>query len=528
MEEFGVEMDGSQIQEKSRSSHHSDEQLSRDLMQLGVSHQEAPIKRYDKPSLVNKPHIMDGRDDEVTDSMESSATSICENIDIGVQAIPEYSAHTISTSTCEMKSSGMCHNEGGWPPEIDPTDGEAVARWRKKVERNEQYVSTLLRLGATVDNIVKQNNAIEIYEDFFSGSYIPNYKSPGLETVALLKYEGHDEASTTCVKWLGESTCLVATEALAKDTNGCHLTLAYDIEFAWSPKSIFYSSNPLLCLAQNLSDPNTVAVGQENGQVGIFDLRNSREKVSFLSDRSASHNGPVKGVAWVDSDSNSQFMTTGHGEIVWWDPRNLSNRVSSIMLSNKVDRGVDRPCGPTILEYSHIAGSKYFVGTSCGDVLLGDLKDTTMLSSFKGHRSEVLSLSVNPFLQGYFLSNDKSSIKIWSRDVSDSLITIPCKGSNLTACTWSSSCCSCLYSINRAGSFEAWDILFNRSEPILSIDLLNGGCVSMDVHNTTGCISIGSDNGSTLIAKPNHTLRESNGSEIFERFLSYEASSLRT
>lgn len=63
----------------------------------------------------------------------------------------------------------MQHSEGGWPKEVDPTEAEQVVRWRRKVEKDEEYIKTVVRLGGVVEALVKQNNAIDIYEEYFAG-----------------------------------------------------------------------------------------------------------------------------------------------------------------------------------------------------------------------------------------------------------------------------------------------------------------------------------------------------------------------
>jgi hypothetical protein len=63
----------------------------------------------------------------------------------------------------------MSHVEGGWPKEVDPTEAEQVIRWRKKVEKDEDYITQVVRLGAVLEELVKQNNAIDIYEEYFAG-----------------------------------------------------------------------------------------------------------------------------------------------------------------------------------------------------------------------------------------------------------------------------------------------------------------------------------------------------------------------
>lgn len=65
----------------------------------------------------------------------------------------------------------MQHAEGGWPKEVDPTEVEQVARWRRKVEKDEEYIRAVARLGGVVEALVKQNNAIDIYEQYFAGGW---------------------------------------------------------------------------------------------------------------------------------------------------------------------------------------------------------------------------------------------------------------------------------------------------------------------------------------------------------------------
>ena len=42
----------------------------------------------------------------------------------------------------------MVHTEGGWPKDVDCTEAEHVIRYRKKVEKDEDYVRSIVNLGA--------------------------------------------------------------------------------------------------------------------------------------------------------------------------------------------------------------------------------------------------------------------------------------------------------------------------------------------------------------------------------------------
>ena len=39
------------------------------------------------------------------------------------------------------------HTEGGWPKDVDPTDVEHTIRYRKKIEKDEEYIRAVKVLG---------------------------------------------------------------------------------------------------------------------------------------------------------------------------------------------------------------------------------------------------------------------------------------------------------------------------------------------------------------------------------------------
>ena len=50
--------------------------------------------------------------------------------------------------------------EGGWPKDVNPGEVEQTIRYRKKVEKDEMYVNTIVQLGSVMEHCIKQNNAI--------------------------------------------------------------------------------------------------------------------------------------------------------------------------------------------------------------------------------------------------------------------------------------------------------------------------------------------------------------------------------
>lgn len=77
------------------------------------------------------------------------------------------SEHYVNTEVKETSSTGANHLEGGWPKDINPAEIEQVARYRKKVEKDENYVRVITDLAEICENVIRQNNAIDIYEEYF-------------------------------------------------------------------------------------------------------------------------------------------------------------------------------------------------------------------------------------------------------------------------------------------------------------------------------------------------------------------------
>lgn len=66
----------------------------------------------------------------------------------------------------------MRHAEGGWPKDVDPGEQADVTRFRKKVEKDEDFKAAVKHLGPLLARGLRQNNTVDIYEEYFAG---PDY-----------------------------------------------------------------------------------------------------------------------------------------------------------------------------------------------------------------------------------------------------------------------------------------------------------------------------------------------------------------
>eukprot|EP00759_Apiculatamorpha_spiralis_P046725 PhF_6_TR42929/c0_g2_i1/m.65144/K11143/DNAI2; dynein intermediate chain 2, axonemal len=65
-----------------------------------------------------------------------------------------------------IESRGMYHVEGGWPKDVDVTDQQHKARYQRKIEKEEDYIETVMGLAEITDKFLRQNNTIDIYQVF--------------------------------------------------------------------------------------------------------------------------------------------------------------------------------------------------------------------------------------------------------------------------------------------------------------------------------------------------------------------------
>ena len=49
----------------------------------------------------------------------------------------------------------MNHTEGGWPKDVNPAEVEQTIRYRKKVEKDEAYLATIMKLGSVRQQFFK-------------------------------------------------------------------------------------------------------------------------------------------------------------------------------------------------------------------------------------------------------------------------------------------------------------------------------------------------------------------------------------
>jgi dynein intermediate chain 2 len=126
-------------------------------------------------------------------------------VDMGIQATKTYSEHEVNTGRYEVEVRGMNHTEGGWPKDIHINDSEHTGRFRKKVEKEENYTNTVLGLSKTMEHYIKQNNALDIYESYFDEIELKETEDiPEAKTINVFRDPCIDKRAVNRISWYAD------------------------------------------------------------------------------------------------------------------------------------------------------------------------------------------------------------------------------------------------------------------------------------------------------------------------------------
>ena len=56
----------------------------------------------------------------------------------------------MNTESFVLNNRGILHTQGGWPKDVDATDVEHTIRYRKKIEKDEEYIRVIKNLGEVI------------------------------------------------------------------------------------------------------------------------------------------------------------------------------------------------------------------------------------------------------------------------------------------------------------------------------------------------------------------------------------------
>ena len=119
-----------------------------------------------------------------------------------VDTTPKYSETEVNTERVVMKSTSMHHIEGGWPKDVDFTEQSDVKRFRKKVEKDDDFQYAIKSLVPRVQRCMRQNNTVNIYEEYFEGLETNHCAEPPFaKGLAVFRDPSKVNRTVTSVNW---------------------------------------------------------------------------------------------------------------------------------------------------------------------------------------------------------------------------------------------------------------------------------------------------------------------------------------
>ncbi len=125
----------------------------------------------------------------------------------GVDTTRHWSETEVNTERVVIRNASMRHTEGGWPKDVDFTEQSDVKRFRKKVEKDEDYQYSMKSLFPMVQKCMKQNNTVNIYEEYFEKQETDHSSEPPLaKGLAVFRDPSSITRPATSVNWHPEAS----------------------------------------------------------------------------------------------------------------------------------------------------------------------------------------------------------------------------------------------------------------------------------------------------------------------------------
>lgn len=445
-------------------------------------------------------------------------------ITVSTQLSVSQSGQEANTENKTLESIGICHKEGGWPKDVNIADEEQVARYRKRIEREDQYEIQLRRILVPTLAAMNQNSAVNVHEDYFKvETQTSERKSTSTKTIFHFSDPAESYRSASNINFSPNGADMVVAYAdmtYPFDRKSSTSSYIWNIEYSQNPKLelVPISAVPLTQLQYNGRDEFIVAGGLSSGCVCVYDTRIGG-KAQGESQMEFSHQEPVSSLQWIQSKTNTAFFTGScDGHVMWWDIRSLKQPSDLVQCGS----------GCTILEFNYSMPMSFLVGTDDGLLWYGNRRGATIEERlpFKNqcHEWGIRSIERNPIAEKNILTVSGFELKIWSEDVRESPLYFRAVDDIPFTCgAWNPKRGSLLLLGRADGGLSLCDLLADQKNNIESIRPHNTPMNDIRCHANGKLFACSYASGDVFLLEfPEHLTtitREERGSmsEMFER-----------
>ncbi|KAJ8319030.1 hypothetical protein KUTeg_004121 [Tegillarca granosa] len=409
-------------------------------------------------------------------------------VDSGIQCVQEMSEHEVNTERFETSVRGINHTEGGWPKDVNPQEVEQVTRYRKKVEKDEMYINTIQQLGTVMEHCIKQNNAIDIYQEYFDDIEIdPIDEVPSAKTINVFRDPNEVKRTATNISWypdgprkLAVAYCNLEFQGSTPDT--CMDSYIWDVENPNKPEMTLKPVSPLVCLEYNPKDSH-VLLG------AYWDTRKGSQPVE-MTPIEHSHRDPAYKAIWITSKTGTEcFSASTDGQVLWWDTRKMGEPTEKLVLDPTKKQDITKAQGAMALEYEPTMPTKFMVGCEPGTIMSCNRKAKTpaekIVALYTGHLGPYTHYKeIHSFLKTSLV------LVIGKLEQYQSYLTDGC---------WSPVRPAVFFVSKMDGTLDVWDILFKQNDPTLSLQVCDEPLHSLRVQEQAKLIACGSHSGTTTL-----------------------------
>ena len=289
------------------------------------------------------------------------------------QAVAPQARVEVNTARCSVASVGVDHSEGGWPKEVDHTDPDQASRYRKNVERDEEFLSVTQGLVKGVEWAVKQNNTLNIYEDYFpEEDRATSWPECSVKTVAIYKdaREGEGRGVTSAAWAVGGDRIALAycrQEYLVRHSEEDRTSFIFSVEDPSEPLQSLQPDQALSCVEWSSRDPAQLASGGVAGALHLWDTRQRgdlRPQASTLTPKGEG----VASLAWLATKQGTELLVAREdGSVLRWDIRKPGEVVQECSISEGLEEGQVKP-GITCMDYEPSTPQRFLVGSDQGSI----------------------------------------------------------------------------------------------------------------------------------------------------------------
>ena len=425
----------------------------------------------------------------------------------GVQAAAPKARAEVNTPRTSVTSVGIEHTEGCWPREVDHKDPDQTSRYRKNVEREEEFIDVTRGLVDQAEKAVRQNVTVDIYEEYFPEvDHATSWPECSVKTVAVFKdrVEGEGRAVMAASWALGDDRVALAycnPDFLAEHPAHALSCPVYSVEDPSRPVVELEPEEALARVEWSPRHPGLVAGGGLGGILHCWDIRQG----GAPQVTAATPGGEmVTGLAWLGSKHGTELLATrADGSILKWDIRQPGEVVTQTWLPRP--GGGEAWPGAACLDYQQATPHRLLVGSDLGTIYSVSARarpGAGMVLAEYGtrHHGAVRAVHRNPTMPKLFLTVGSWCSRVWSEEVRhSSILRTGDAGEQLTAGCWSPSRSSVFLTGRGDGVVEVWDLHYSHTSPAATSWVSNLPVTALRHSERGGMVVAGSGGVASLL-----------------------------